>query len=147
MLGHPSLRTLKILWGRPENVLGTAWISLPGASLERQIRTSPGRHFRASDWDVPWTSGWERFSLWLWKRRITTADEENPKIVPQTGEIDKIVSFFYHTYKGEGRRKMQPRIKRFCTGIIIKRIQSNETGLKTISKSIQYSVTSHHFLL
>ena len=50
-------------------------------------------------------------------------DEENPKIVPQKGEIDQIVSFFYHTYKGEGARKIQPRIKRFFTGISIKRIQ------------------------
>ena len=35
------------------------------------------------------------------------------------GEIDQIVSFFYHTYKGEGARKIQPRIKRFYTGISI----------------------------
>ena len=28
---------------------------------------------------------------------VVTADEENPKAVPQKGEIDKIVSFFYHT--------------------------------------------------
>ena len=44
-------------------------------------------------------------------------------IIPQKCEIDKIVSFFYHTYKNEGTRKMQPRIKRFYTGISIKRIQ------------------------
>ena len=31
------------------------------------------------------------------KDRVVTANEENPKIVPQKGEIDKIVSFFYHT--------------------------------------------------
>ena len=34
--------------GRPENVLGTSRINLPGMSLERQIKTSPGRHFRTS---------------------------------------------------------------------------------------------------
>ena len=41
-----------IIWrssrGSPENVLRTCRINLPGTSLERQIRTSPGRHFRAS---------------------------------------------------------------------------------------------------
>ena len=31
------------------------------------------------------------------KDRVVTIDEENSKIVPQKGEIDKIVSFFYHT--------------------------------------------------
>ena len=39
-----------VLWrsskGRPENVLGTSRINLPGTSLERQIRTSTGHHFR-----------------------------------------------------------------------------------------------------
>ena len=69
------------------------------------------------------------------KDRVITTDEGNPKIVPQKGEIDKIVSFFYHTYKGEGARKIQPRIKRFYTGISIKRIQkwlnSNESHFKT----------------
>ena len=56
------------------------------------------------------------------------------KIVPQKSEIDKIVSFFYHTYKGEGVRKIQPRIKSFYTNISIKRIQkwlsSNENHFK-----------------
>ena len=33
--------------GRPENVLGTSQINLPGMFLERQLRASPGRHFRA----------------------------------------------------------------------------------------------------
>ena len=47
------------------------------------------------------------------KDRVITADKENPKIVTQKGEIDKTVSFFYHTYKGEGARKIQPGIKRF----------------------------------
>ena len=69
------------------------------------------------------------------KDRVVTTDEGNPKIVPKKGEIDKIVSFFYHTYKGEGGRKIQPRIKRFYTGISIKRIQkwlnSNENHFKT----------------
>ena len=69
------------------------------------------------------------------KDRVIITDEGNPKIVPQKGEIDKIVSFFYHTYKGEGARKIQPRIKRFYTGISIKRIQkwlnSNENHFKT----------------
>ena len=68
------------------------------------------------------------------KDRVVKTDEENPKIVPEKSEIDKIVSFFYHTYKGEGVRKIQPRIKRFYTGISIKRIQkwlnSNENHFK-----------------
>ena len=41
-----------VLWRssreRPENVQGTSRINLPGKSLERQIRTFPGRHFRMS---------------------------------------------------------------------------------------------------
>ena len=69
------------------------------------------------------------------KDRVVTTDEENPKIVPQKGEIDKIVSFFYHTFKDEDARKIQPGIKRFYTGISIKRIQkwlnSNENHFKT----------------
>ena len=77
------------------------------------------------------------------KDRFVTRDEENKKVVPQKGEIDKTVSFFYHTYKGEGARKIQPRIKKFYTDISIKRIQK----MKTISKLIQHSVTSYHFLL
>ena len=47
------------------------------------------------------------------KDRVVTTDEGNPKIAPQKDEIGKIVSFFYHTYKGEGARKIQPRIKSF----------------------------------
>ena len=70
----------------------------------------------------------------MWKNRVVITDEENPKIVPQKGEIDKRVSFIYHTYKSEGARKIQPRIKRLYTGISIKRIQkwlsSNEKHLK-----------------
>ena len=68
------------------------------------------------------------------KDRAVTTDEGNLKIVPQKGEIDKIVSFFYHMYKGEDTRKMQPRITRFYTAISIKRIQkwlsSNENHFK-----------------
>ena len=68
------------------------------------------------------------------KDRVVTTDEGNLKIVPQKGEIDKIVSFLYHMYKGEDTRKMQPRITRFYTGISIKRIQkwlsSNENHFK-----------------
>ena len=68
------------------------------------------------------------------KDRVVTTEEENRNIVPQKGEIDKVVSLFYHTYKAEGARKMQPRIKRFYTGISIKRIQkwlnSNENHFK-----------------
>ena len=33
------------------------------------------------------------------KDRVDT-NEENPKIVPQKGENDKIIPFLYHTYKG-----------------------------------------------
>ena len=34
--------------GRPDNVLGMSRINLPGTSLERQIKKSPGQHFRTS---------------------------------------------------------------------------------------------------
>ena len=57
------------------------------------------------------------------KDRVFTTDEENPKIVPKKGEIDEIVSFVDYAYRGEGARKIQPRIKSFYTGISIKRIQ------------------------
>ena len=57
------------------------------------------------------------------KDSVVATDKENPKIVLLKGEIDKIVSFFCHTYKREGARKIQPRIKRFYTGISSKRIQ------------------------
>ena len=40
------------------------------------------------------------------KDRAVTTDEENRKIVPQKGETDKKVSFFYHTYKDECVRKI-----------------------------------------
>ena len=68
---------------------------------------------------------------------VVTANEENPKLVTQRDEMDKIVSFFYHIYKGEGERKIKPRIKRFYTDISIKQIQkwlnSNKINFK-ISK-------------
>ena len=68
------------------------------------------------------------------KESAVATDKENPKIVLLKGEIDKIVSFFCHTYKREGARKIQPRIKRFYTGISSKRIQkrlnSNENRFK-----------------
>ena len=71
--------------------------------------------------------GWE-------KDWFVTIDKENPKIVPQKREIDKIVLFFYHAYKSEGAEKMQCRIKTFHIDISIKRIQkwlsSNENHLK-----------------
>ena len=54
------------------------------------------------------------------KDRVITTDKENPKIVPQKGKTDKTVSFFYHTYKSEGARKIQPRIKRFYASISIR---------------------------
>ena len=38
----------KSSYGRPENVLGTSRINLPGMSLEHQIKKSPRRHFRTS---------------------------------------------------------------------------------------------------
>ena len=41
-----------MLWrsfrGRPENVLGASQINLPGTSIERQVRTFPGRYFTTS---------------------------------------------------------------------------------------------------
>ena len=70
-------------------------------------------------------------------KKIVLSQQMKKIRIPQKGEIDKIVSFFYHTYKGEGARKIQPRIKRFYTGISIKRIQkwlnSNENHFKTNS--------------
>ena len=44
--------------GRPENVLGTSRINLPGTSLEHQIKTSPGRRFRTSPGRQIGTSPW-----------------------------------------------------------------------------------------
>ena len=44
--------------GRSEKVLGTPRINLPGTSLERQIKTSPGSHFRSSPGRQIGTSPW-----------------------------------------------------------------------------------------
>ena len=61
-----SKKILKFFWDiqvwrsstrRAKNAMGIFRINLPGTSLECQIRTSLGRHLRASDWDVrldPW---------------------------------------------------------------------------------------------
>ena len=74
--------------------------------------------------------------------------------MPRKDDVDDIISFFYNAFKGEGARKLFPRIRRHYTGINIKRIQkwlnSNENDFKTnpilsnkppltpvISKSIQ----------
>ena len=73
--------------GRPENVLGTSRINLPGTPLERQIKTSPRRQigmppgqsnriFRGRPgyvggvrpWDVLGTNiCWLRWALLLWR--------------------------------------------------------------------------------
>ena len=54
-MGHPTdeptsslKRPLKLLYGRPENVLGTSWINFLEMSIEDQIRTSLEHHFRTS---------------------------------------------------------------------------------------------------
>ena len=45
--------------GRPENVLGTSQINLPGTFLGRQIRTSPGCHFGMSrGFQIGLSPGW-----------------------------------------------------------------------------------------
>ena len=67
--------------------------------------------------------------------RIVTREKEATMIVPRKGEVDDIISFFYNAFKGEGARKLFPRIRRHCTGISIKRIQkllnSNEEYFKS----------------
>ena len=67
--------------------------------------------------------------------RIVTREKEETKIVPRKDEVDDIISFFYNAFKGEGARKLFPRIRRHYTGISIKRIQkwlkSNEDHFKT----------------
>ena len=85
---------------------------------------------------------------------IVTSEKGATKIVPRRDEVDDIISFFYNAFKGEGARKLFPRIRRHYTGISIKRIQkwlnSNEDHFKTnpifsnkppltpvISKSVQ----------
>ena len=76
------------------------------------------------------------------------------KKVPRKDEVDDIISFFYNDFKVEGVRKLFSRIRRYYTGINIKRIQkwlnSNKDHFKTnlifsnkppltpvISKSVQ----------
>ena len=55
--------------------------------------------------------------------------------MPRKYEVDDIISFLYNAFKGEGARKIFPRIRRHYTGITIKRIQmwlnSNEVHFKT----------------
>ena len=67
--------------------------------------------------------------------RIVTREKEATMIVPRKGEVDDIISFFYNAFKGEGARKLFPRIRRHYTVISIKRIQkwvnSNEDHFKT----------------
>ena len=67
--------------------------------------------------------------------RIATREKEATMIVPRKGEVDDIISFFYNAFKGEGARKLFPRIRRHDTGISIKRIQkwlnSNEDHFKS----------------
>ena len=67
--------------------------------------------------------------------RIVTREKEETKIEPRKDEVDDIISFFYNAFKGEGARKLFPRIRRHYTGISIKRIQkwlnSNEDHFKT----------------
>ena len=67
--------------------------------------------------------------------RIVTREKEATMIVPRKGEVDDIISFFYNAFKGEGARKLFPRIRRHCTGISTKRIQkwlnSNEDHFKS----------------
>ena len=67
--------------------------------------------------------------------QIVTRVKEATKIVRRKDEVDDIISFFYNAFKGEGARKLFPRIRRHYTGISIKRIQkwlnSNEDHFKT----------------
>ena len=86
--------------------------------------------------------------------QIVTREKEATKIVPRKDEVDDVISFFYSAFKGEGARRLFPRIRRDYTGISIKRIQkwlhSNEDHFKAnpifsnkphltpvISKSVQ----------
>ena len=55
------------------------------------------------------------------KDRVVTTGEENPKIKPQKGEINKTVLVFYYKYKSEAMSEVS-RVKWFYTGISIKRI-------------------------
>ena len=55
--------------------------------------------------------------------------------MPQKGEVDDIISFFYNAFKGEVARKLFSRIRRHYTEISIKRIRnwfnSNKDHFKT----------------
>ena len=85
---------------------------------------------------------------------IVATEKEATIIMPRKDEVDDIISFFYNAFKGEGARKLFPRIRRHYPGISIQRIQkwlnSNEDHFKTnpifsnkppltpvISKSVQ----------
>ena len=61
--------------------------------------------------------------------------KEATKIVPQKDEVDDMISLFYNAFKGEGARKLFPRIRQHYTVISIKRIEkwlnSNEDHFKT----------------
>ena len=70
------------------------------------------------------------------KDRVVITDEENPKIVPQLGGIDKIVSFFYHMYKGERERKIHSKMKTFCTGVSINPLNANPTKWSNTLKQL-----------
>ena len=51
--------------------------------------------------------------------KITSIAEHKGKmkIVPKKSEVKNIISFFYKTYKGEGARKLECRIKNHYTAI------------------------------
>ena len=54
--------------------------------------------------------------------RIVTREKAATMIVPRKDEVDDIISFFYSAFKGEGARKLFPRIRPHYTGISIKKI-------------------------
>ena len=49
-------------------------------------------------------------------------------ILPRKEKVDDIISFFCNAFKGEGERKLFPRIRRHYTGISVKRIQKQFKG-------------------
>ena len=57
------------------------------------------------------------------KRLIVFTDENESRIVPKKSEIVVIIKHFYNTYKGEGARKLNNRIKSIFTGISRQAIQ------------------------
>ena len=57
------------------------------------------------------------------------------KKVPRKDEVDDIISFFYNDFKGEGVRKLFSRIRRYYTGISIKRIK--KSGLIAIKITLK----------